>query len=228
MSLVEIVEGERRQLTTRVDEAQQILRGVIGLSREQFTSVVLLPQGEFARFLKASSNDREAILRQLFNTHRFDEIGDYLNARAKKLRGTVETDQERRQTLRAGLIETAETYRADEHESHTEEPELDALDDETLVDHVDGIMTQLEAAALRRVEDFTKTREAARKRGAAAEQTTEQVHEAGEYRRHEPRSMTRPQPLRPHNCSWPIISVLNRCSMPNSTVIPPSPNLLRP
>lgn len=183
MSLVEIVEGERRQLTTRVDEAQQILRGVIGLSREQFTSVVLLPQGEFARFLKASSNDREAILRQLFNTHRFDEIGDYLNARAKKLRGTVETDQERRQTLRAGLIETAETYSADEDESHTEDPELDSLDDEALVDHVDGIMTQLEATALQRVEDFTKAREAARQMVQRLEQQREQVHEAGAYRR---------------------------------------------
>src|SRR5699024_3040668 len=52
MALTEIVAGKRQQLTTRVDEAQQILRGVIGLSREQFTSVVLLPQGEFARFLK--------------------------------------------------------------------------------------------------------------------------------------------------------------------------------
>ncbi|GAA4473891.1 SMC family ATPase [Enteractinococcus fodinae] len=185
MSLVEIVEGERRQLTTRVDEAQQILRGVIGLSREQFTSVVLLPQGEFARFLKASSNDREAILRQLFNTHRFDEIGDYLNARAKKLRGTVETDQERRHTLRAGLIETAETYGAAEpdDELHTDDPELDLLDDEALVDHVDGIMTQLEAAALRRVEHFTKAREAARKTVQRLEQQQEQVREAGEYRR---------------------------------------------
>src|SRR5699024_10338886 len=48
--VTEIVEGASQQLTTRVDEAQQILRSVIGLSREQFTSVVLLPQGDFARF----------------------------------------------------------------------------------------------------------------------------------------------------------------------------------
>lgn len=185
MSLVEMVEGERRQLTTRVDEAQQILRGVIGLSREQFTSVVLLPQGEFARFLKASSNDREAILRQLFNTHRFDEIGDYLNAQAKKLRGTVETDQERRQALRAGLIDTAETHGVDalDDESDPEETELDALDDEVLVTRLEGIMMQLEAAALRRVEDLSNARETARKAVQRLEHQREHLHEAGEYRR---------------------------------------------
>ncbi|MDN6173696.1 MAG: SMC family ATPase, partial [Yaniella sp.] len=110
IALSEVVEGQSQQLTTRVDEAQQILRSVIGLSREQFTSVVLLPQGEFARFLKASSNDREAILRQLFNTHRFDEIGDYLSQQAKTLRSAVESDSQRRESLRAVLIQTAETY----------------------------------------------------------------------------------------------------------------------
>src|SRR5699024_7376288 len=184
IALSEVVEGQSQQLTTRVDEAQQILRSVIGLTREQFTSVVLLPQGEFARFLKASSNDREAILRQLFNTHRFDEIGDYLNARAKKLRGTVETDQERRQSLRAGLIETAQTYGADQvGESQIDGLDLESLDDASLVNHVDGIMTQRETAALRRVEDLTKAREAARKTVQRLEQQQEQLHEAGEYRR---------------------------------------------
>lgn len=198
MTLVEVVEGEHRQLTTRVDEAQQILRGVIGLSREQFTSVVLLPQGEFARFLKASSNDREAILRQLFNTHRFDEIGDYLNAQAKTLRGTVEADQQRRHTLRTGLIDTAQTYgpstatevdqAASDGAEPTEESEvaaldLDALEDGALVDHVDSIMTELEAAALRRVEQSSTAWQAARKLLQQLEQQQEQLHEADQYRR---------------------------------------------
>src|SRR5699024_5072937 len=49
MALADVVAGKRQQLSARVDEAQQIVRGVIGLSREQFPSVVLLPQGEFAR-----------------------------------------------------------------------------------------------------------------------------------------------------------------------------------
>ena len=181
MSLIEIVAGEHRQLTTRVDEAQQILRDVIGLSREQFTSVVLLPQGEFARFLKASSSDRAEILKQLFNTHRFDEIGDYLSAEAKKLRGTVEADAERRQTLRASIIETAQTYAAADPDAAT--PNLEDLDDAELIAHVDGVMTELEAGAQRRVQQSHSVLKTARDELARLQQQQEHLREAQEYRR---------------------------------------------
>lgn len=188
MSLVEIVAGEHRQLTTRVDEAQQILRGVIGLSREQFTSVVLLPQGEFARFLKASSNDREAILRQLFNTHRFDEIGDYLAAEAKKLRGTVQADTQRRQTLRASIIETAQTYAqpqnaAADTQPATEPVDLEALDDVELIAHIDDLMSELETGAQRRVEQSQSALKTARDAFQQLQQQHEHLREAEEYRR---------------------------------------------
>src|SRR5690625_3592298 len=220
MTLVEIVGGERRQLTTRVDEAQQILRDVIGLSREQFTSVVLLPQGEFARFLKASSNDREAILRQLFNTHRFDEIGDYLNTQAKKLRSTVEADQERRASLRTNLIETAQTYapEQDTPEAATDDVVLSEFEDAELVDHVDSVMTKLEADALGRVEASQKTLATARKTLQRLERHQEQLHEAKEFRRrrsaHEAQTdavETARQQLDQHQRAKPIVDAQQHC-----------------
>src|SRR5699024_983426 len=188
IALSEVVEGQSQQLTTRVDEAQQILRSVIGLTREQFTSVVLLPQGEFARFLKASSNDREAILRQLFNTHRFDEIGDYLAAEAKKLRGSVEADAQRRQSLRAGIIETAQTYTQPGDDTDTdaeaeavdlEALDLEALDDTELIAHIDRLMCELESGALRRVEHSRLALKTARDELQRLQQQQEQLREAG-------------------------------------------------
>src|SRR5699024_10585800 len=177
MALTEIVAGKRQQLTTRVDEAQQILRGVIGLSREQFTSVVLLPQGDFARFLKASSSDREAILRQLFHTHRFDEIGDYLAQQAKALRGTVEADTERRQTLRTSLAEVAQRY------APAEDREFDTLSDAELVEHVETTMSARENQAQQRVTDATTTLDAAGKTLQKLQQQQEYIHEATDYSR---------------------------------------------
>ncbi|GAA2030089.1 SMC family ATPase [Yaniella flava] len=183
IALTEIIEGESRQLTTRVDEAQQILRSVIGLSREQFTSVVLLPQGDFARFLKASSNDREAILRQLFNTHRFDEIGDYLATEAKKLRGAVEADSERRESLRAGLIQIAETCTAPAHDTTDPVDEkLSELSDEQLIEHVEHVMSGLETHARRRVEQSKTTLEQAQKRLAELQEQRTQIRDATDYR----------------------------------------------
>src|SRR5699024_256865 len=168
-----------------VDEAQQILRSVIGLSREQFTSVVLLPQGEFARFLKASSNDREAILRQLFNTHRFDEIGDYLSNQAKKLRSAVEADSNQRDRLRDVLIQTAHTFAEDEAEGSAE-PEADTdvaeLGDTALIEHVDATMTRLQGQAQHRVQRASGALDTARKRLTELQDQQMQLREATEYR----------------------------------------------
>ncbi|WP_022871333.1 AAA family ATPase [Yaniella halotolerans] len=186
MALNEVVEGETRQLTTRVDEAQQILRSVIGLSREQFTSVVLLPQGEFARFLKASSNDREAILRQLFNTHRFDEIGDYLNQQAKKLRGAVEADSQRRENLRGTLLQTAETYapskETDDDAGHVAAVDLANLLDVELIEHVQTLMTALQVQADQRVEQASSVLEQARQKLTDLQDQQTQLQEANDFR----------------------------------------------
>lgn len=61
---------------------------LIGLTKEQFRQVVLLPQGQFERFIVASSSDKEEILKKLFDsgnwekyTQRFfDEAYDRVNS----------------------------------------------------------------------------------------------------------------------------------------------------
>jgi DNA repair protein SbcC/Rad50 len=64
------------------DEIQRAL----GLSRAQFTQVVLLPQGEFARFLRASDDERREVLTRLFGTELYDRIKRVLEERSKAYR----------------------------------------------------------------------------------------------------------------------------------------------
>ncbi|WP_152628362.1 AAA family ATPase, partial [Streptacidiphilus neutrinimicus] len=59
-------------------EIGQELLDLIGMSRDQFTQVVLLPQGDFARFLQASAQDRRELLGRLFDTRRFGEVEAWL------------------------------------------------------------------------------------------------------------------------------------------------------
>jgi exonuclease SbcC len=54
------------------------LQQLIGMSREQFCQVVLLPQGEFARFLHSGAQERAELLRQLFGTGRFRAVEGWL------------------------------------------------------------------------------------------------------------------------------------------------------
>ncbi|MGW6538054.1 AAA family ATPase [Streptomyces sp. NPDC055051] len=51
---------------------------LLGMSREQFCQVVLLPQGDFARFLRADAEARGKLLGRLFDTRRFAAVEERL------------------------------------------------------------------------------------------------------------------------------------------------------
>src|SRR5882757_1790812 len=47
---------------TRIDEVGLTVERLLGMTKDQFFQVVLLPQGEFARFLRAETGEREKLL----------------------------------------------------------------------------------------------------------------------------------------------------------------------
>lgn len=83
---------------TRLDDVGAEVARVVGLSRDQFTQTVVLPQGRFARFLRATSADRHALLRDVFGTAIFDAIQAEI---AERGRLTDRKTQAARQALRA-------------------------------------------------------------------------------------------------------------------------------
>ncbi|MDO4899421.1 SMC family ATPase [Actinomyces sp.] len=83
---------------TRIDEAGQEIRRIVGLDREQFTQTVILPQGKFAQFLRAESKQRRRLLRDVFGTRIFDDMQEALRVRGRALEQQVESA---RQALRA-------------------------------------------------------------------------------------------------------------------------------
>ncbi|WP_042390810.1 AAA family ATPase, partial [Streptacidiphilus melanogenes] len=71
-------DGAWRPRSGSHQEIGQELLDLIGMSRDQFTQVVLLPQGDFARFLQASAQDRRELLGRLFDTRRFGDVEAWL------------------------------------------------------------------------------------------------------------------------------------------------------
>ncbi|MEU6501172.1 SMC family ATPase [Streptomyces californicus] len=59
-------------------EIGEELTQLIGMSRDQFCQVVLLPQGDFARFLRADAEARGRLLGRLFDTRRFAAVEERL------------------------------------------------------------------------------------------------------------------------------------------------------
>jgi DNA repair protein SbcC/Rad50 len=75
--------GSWESKSTRIGEADAEIENLMGMSAAQFFQVVLLPQGEFARFLRADANHKEALLRKLFGTDRFRRAEDWLADRRR-------------------------------------------------------------------------------------------------------------------------------------------------
>ncbi|MGY6756477.1 AAA family ATPase [Klenkia terrae] len=73
-----LTDGGWEPVSTRIDEGSEHLRTRLGLSAEQFCQVVLLPQGDFARFLRAEPDDRGRLLRTLFDVGRFARAEEWL------------------------------------------------------------------------------------------------------------------------------------------------------
>ena len=69
--------------STRIGEVDAEIENLMGMSATQFFQVVLLPQGEFAKFLRADAKDKEALLQKLFGTDRFRKVEDWLADRRR-------------------------------------------------------------------------------------------------------------------------------------------------
>lgn len=105
VSLRERVDGEWTAPLTRADEVGQQIAAVLHLDAEQFMQVVLLPQGQFAQFLTAKSDERRVLLRRLFGTQRFDGVEEHLRVETARLDTAVAVDADVARTARAQLAE---------------------------------------------------------------------------------------------------------------------------
>ena len=106
--LVEKEHGGRwHTVSTRAREADDEIADAMGMSAEQFFQVVLLPQGEFAKFLHADADERRALLQKLFRTDRFRTVEAWLAERRKTTRDQVEKADQALATLAARIAQVA-------------------------------------------------------------------------------------------------------------------------
>ncbi|NUW44061.1 AAA family ATPase [Nonomuraea rhodomycinica] len=76
--------GGWQGLTTRSDEAGDLIGGLLGMNADQFCQVAMLPQGDFARFLRADGDDRRRLLERLFTVKVFTQAESWLAEHRKQ------------------------------------------------------------------------------------------------------------------------------------------------
>ncbi|GAA3466777.1 AAA family ATPase [Nonomuraea roseola] len=93
----EQVRGQEWQgLTTRHDEAGDLIGQLLGMNADQFCQVAMLPQGDFARFLRADGDERRRLLERLFTVKVFTAAEAWLAEHRKR---TWRESQEGRQEV---------------------------------------------------------------------------------------------------------------------------------
>ncbi|EPY2307063.1 AAA family ATPase [Clostridium sporogenes] len=81
--LVKNSEGEEEIIADKPRDIQKNIESIIGLTAEDFTRSVVLPQGKFSEFLKLSGKSRRDMLERIFG---LEEYGKKLSERIRKAR----------------------------------------------------------------------------------------------------------------------------------------------
>lgn len=85
--LYEIKGGKEIPLTDRfiVSKVDEKIRELIGLTKDQFSQIVMLPQGEFRKLLTSETENKEEILRRIFKTGLYKLVADRLNEKRREM-----------------------------------------------------------------------------------------------------------------------------------------------
>ena len=87
--LQRLVGPESQAIASKVTEVTREVEQIVGLNAAQFRQVILLPQGRFAEVLRAKAEEREALLKTLFETVLHERASDWLEEQAKSARIAV-------------------------------------------------------------------------------------------------------------------------------------------
>ena len=93
VQLEQITDGLRKSLGDSSSGVNSIVTTLLGLDYEAFKQSVLLPQGEFATFLKSTSSNQQKILQNLLRLGVYEKMRDRASIEGRELQGQIETTQ---------------------------------------------------------------------------------------------------------------------------------------
>lgn len=106
-------DGEETLLDSNVTEVSKRIGQLIGFDADQFRQVVLLPQGQFQRFLLAEVKDRSAIMQHIFRTERYQRLEEALLQESIRLENAAKEERAQiDQMLHSENLNTSDELRA--------------------------------------------------------------------------------------------------------------------
>lgn len=99
VELYEVIDEENVPAVDRfhVTDVNKKVEDLIGLSKHQFSQIVMLPQGEFRKLLTSETENKEEILRRIFKTDRYKLMRELLDQKRKQWKDVLQEKQKERE-----------------------------------------------------------------------------------------------------------------------------------
>ncbi|HDR4440985.1 exonuclease [Bacillus thuringiensis serovar brasilensis] len=99
VELYEVIDEEKVPAVDRfhVTDVNKKVEDLIGLSKHQFSQIVMLPQGEFRKLLTSETENKEEILRRIFKTNRYKLMRELLDQKRKQWKDVLQEKQKERE-----------------------------------------------------------------------------------------------------------------------------------
>ncbi|MEW9182009.1 SMC family ATPase [Bacillus mycoides] len=99
VELYEVIDEEKVPCVDRfhVTDVNKKVEDLIGLSKHQFSQIVMLPQGEFRKLLTSETENKEEILRRIFKTDRYKLMREILDQKRKRWKDVLQEKQKERE-----------------------------------------------------------------------------------------------------------------------------------
>ena len=91
-------------VVTKLRDVDKSVRDIIGLTREQFSQVAMISQGDFRKLLQADTKERQKIFRDIFGTGLFVTLQNQLKEKAGEVRDQREQASRSIQQYIGGLV----------------------------------------------------------------------------------------------------------------------------
>lgn len=76
-----------------VSDVNARLESILGLTKEQFSQIVMLPQGEFRKLLTSDTDNKEEILRRIFRTGLYEKLEERFQRKHRELQDTLREEK---------------------------------------------------------------------------------------------------------------------------------------
>ena len=101
---VELLMPDGSQYPGKLSETNRKIEELVGLTADQFRKVVMIAQGEFMDFLRANSDKKTELLRDLLKTRYYDDLTNKLQKQAGEKKKAAQTQRTKLSLIAANAV----------------------------------------------------------------------------------------------------------------------------